>query len=238
LLLSVRDLLVSMTISNDLQDSLESRIARRLSSAMTTSQRMIADELSNADMDTIAVQGLPLDTWDAIAAELQKAIRPELERAYMESANEFSDSLMYGLNEAALSSAAQGWAASYSYDLVTSINETSHTRLTSVLTQFTEGSMTNRELMQELSGIFGSRRSQTIAITEITRAAAEGQAYVARELGLQGVSMIPIWETRRDERVCPTCGPRDNMVQGSNWFMLPPAHPNCRCGVRYQYNAQ
>lgn len=226
-----------MTISNDLQDSLEARVARKLSPAFSAAQRIIADELSNADMDIVAVQGLPLTTWDSIAAEMQRAIRPELERAYMEAANEFSDALMYGLNEKALSTAAQQWAATYSYDLVTSINETSRTRLNSVLTSFAEAPMTNRELQQELASIFGVRRSQTIAITEITRAAAEGQAFVARELGLQGVRMIPIWETRRDERVCPTCGPRDNMVQGSNWFMLPPAHPNCRCGVRYEYNA-
>jgi hypothetical protein len=42
-----------------------------------------------------------------------------------------------------------------------------------------------------------------------------------------------IWQTMEDERVCPECGPLDQLtrkqVEEEDSFAEPPLHPNCRC---------
>lgn len=224
-----------MTVSEGLQNEYERRTARALGPAFRESRQRITAVLDDALLRQEDLKDIPLDVWDDLASELQRAIRPQLEAAYLEAAQELSDALGYGLDDMALASAAQKWAATYSFDLVTGINATSRERLAVVLTDFFAAPMSNRELQEKLAAIYGPRRANTIAITEVTRAAAEGQAWVARQLGQAGVTMFPIWETRLDEFVCPVCGPRHDTAQGTGWFMLPPAHPNCRCGVRYQY---
>lgn len=225
---------VIKTITDGLQNQLEERTARVLGPAFRDARRLIADELEAAQLRGDSLVDLPLDAWDSIASELENVIRPQLERAYIEAAQELSDGIGYGVDDMLLQTAAQQWAATYSFDLVTGMNATSKERLASVLSDFFAAPMTNRELSERLAAIYGPRRANTIAITEVTRAAAEGQAWVARQLGQAGARMIAIWETRLDEFVCPVCGPRHGTAQGTGWFMLPPAHPNCRCGVRYE----
>jgi len=226
-----------MTITEGLQNQLEERTARALAPAFRDSRRLISEQLEAALGRGETLADLPLDAWDNLAASLEEAIRPRLEAAYIEAARELSDALAYGLDENALELAAQGWAEAYGFDLVTDINATSRDRLSSVLTDFFAAPMNNQELSERLTAIYGPGRANTIAITEVTRSAAEGQAWVARQLGAAGVTMIPIWETRLDEFVCRVCGPRHDTAQGTSWFMLPPAHTGCRCGVRYQYLA-
>ncbi len=224
-----------MTASEGLQNQFEERTARALGPAFRDARQRITGVLDDALLREEDLTDIPLDVWDDLASALQSAVRPQLEAAYIEAARELSDTVNYGLDDMALATAAQAWAATYSFDLVTGINATSKERLSSVLMDFFAAPMTNKELQEKLGAIYGPRRANTIAITEVTRAAAEGQAWVARQLGQAGVTMIPIWETRLDEFVCPVCGPRHDTAQGTGWFMLPPAHPNCRCGVRYQY---
>lgn len=223
-----------MTVTEALQEQNESRLARALSKAFRESRRLVQDALDDGILEGGDITELPLEVWDEIAADLQKAIRPALEEAYIEAAAEFAGELAYGVDEAQLATEAQAWAATYSFDLVTGLNQTSRAQLTGALSQFFEGSMTNQQLTKKIASVFGPARANTIAVTEVTRAAAEGQAWVAAQLGAAGAQMIAIWETRLDELVCPICGPRHDQVQGTNWIMLPPAHPNCRCGVRYQ----
>lgn len=222
-----------MTVSGGLQDTLEERTARAMGPAFREARRLIEADIALSPIDE-PITDLPLSTWDSIASELENVIRPRLEAAYIEAALELSDGISYGVDDMALHLAAQGWAEAYSRNLVTGMNATSRDRLAGVLTDFFAAPMTNRELTERLTSIYGPRRANSIAITEVTRATAEGQAWVARQLGLAGARMIPIWETRLDEFVCPVCGPRHDKAQGDGWFMLPPAHPNCRCGVRYQ----
>lgn len=224
-----------MTITGGLQNQLEERTARAMGPAFRNARRSITAVLDEALLREEDLTEIPLDVWDQLASELQRAIRPQLETAYIEAAQELSGGIGFGVDEMALASAAQKWAATYSFDLVTGINATSKERLAGVLTDFFAAPMSNRDLQEKLAAIYGPRRANTIAITEVTRAAAEGQAWIARQLGAAGVSMIAIWETRLDEFVCPVCGPRHDTAQGTVWFMLPPAHPNCRCGVRYDY---
>jgi SPP1 gp7 family putative phage head morphogenesis protein len=92
-------------------------------------------------------------------------------------------------------------------------------------------------LEKKLSTLFDKRRAQTIARTEVTRMYAEGNIAAWKSTGYVTQKR---WNTARDERVCPICGPLDGMIVqiDSNGFTTepgglgitaPPAHPNCRC---------
>lgn len=224
-----------MTITEGLQNQLEERTARALSPAMRDARRVLEAQLERARLDNVRLAELPLDVWDDILTAFSAILEEQLSAAYIQAANEFADGLNYPVDAFLLDEAARGWANVYAYDLGQSLNQTSQERLNGILQEFFDTSMTNQQLSERLASVYGTNRTQTIAVTEVTRAAAEGQAWVARQLGVVGVSMIPIWETRLDEFVCPVCGPRHDQAQGTNWFMLPPAHPSCRCGVRYEY---
>lgn len=96
-------------------------------------------------------------------------------------------------------------------------------------------------LEQRLEPLFGKSRAKRIAATEVTRAYGEGNILAWQS---SGVVHGKRWQTARDERVCPICGPlHDKVVSLSGgWTMdtggqivegfgltAPPAHVNCRC---------
>lgn len=223
-----------MTISNDLQDTLEERLARRLAPAMTRARLKIQRIITQAKLDDVRLETFPMDAWDGIVSAFQGILEPELKDAYIQAANEFADGINYPIDPVMLDEAATAWAEQHAFDLAQGMNATSRRKLDVILRKFFDTPTTNRELIEQLTAVYGPRRTSTIAITEVTRAAAEGQALIARELRRQGVDMVAIWETRVDDLVCPICGPRHEMEQGTNWVMPPPAHVGCRCGIRYK----
>ena len=70
-----------------------------------------------------------------------------------------------------------------------------------------------------------------IAVTEITRAAAEGVKLTQETLRSSGLSFERIWRTANDELVCPVCGPLNGKPEREWGGVEPPAHPNCRCSA-------
>lgn len=78
-----------------------------------------------------------------------------------------------------------------------------------------------------LAPIFSEARAEMIATTEVTRAFQNGNDLVWLATGY---IQFHQWNTQRDERVCPICGPKDG-----NIYVIggeaPPAHPRCRCWV-------
>lgn len=93
------------------------------------------------------------------------------------------------------------------------------------------------------------QRAELIARTETMTAINEGRASMMQEVVDTGLlletEVTKTWATAKDERVCPVCGPMDGVsVQRNETFVLPdateieqpPAHPNCRCVVTYDYN--
>ncbi len=89
------------------------------------------------------------------------------------------------------------------------------------------------------------RRAQTIAETEMAYAANYGMDAVIHDnidAGIISPDVEKEWSTARDERVCDECGsvhgeciPEDE--EFSNGCFLPPAHPRCRCAVKYLLKA-
>jgi len=84
-------------------------------------------------------------------------------------------------------------------------------------------------------------RAENISITETTSAITIGERSVVDEMRRLGVDVDAVWITKRDERVCPVCGPLHNQPS-SQWvedFVFgPPAHPRCRCYLMYFLNEQ
>lgn len=105
-------------------------------------------------------------------------------------------------------------------------------------------------LQKRLEPIYGKRRAQTIAATEVTRIYAEGNHMAWKASGLVGGMM---WQAAKDERVCPICGALhgtivdidrgwtftpemlaqnpelERALRNPQSIRRPPAHVGCRC---------
>ena len=108
--------------------------------------------------------------------------------------------------------------------LMSAVNETTIQRASTIVSEWNGES--REELNALLEPVFSEARASSIAITENTRAFQIGNiaAWGALGLALEGV----LWHTQEDDRVCPICSPRNNIV-----FEVgvdnPPAHVGCRC---------
>lgn len=129
--------------------------------------------------------------------------------------------------------AAADWALSYGYELVRGLLATTRDRLQREIAEYIRNSETIGQLMRRIAagGVFGEDRAMMIAVTEVTRAFAEGNLAAWRA---SGVIERRRWNSNNDELVCPVCGPLNGQVVGldepfGDGVAAPPAHPRCRC---------
>ncbi len=134
---------------------------------------------------------------------------------------------------------AAKWARNYAFDLVKNIGETTKQILQEAIDLFVQTpGMTIRDIMDTLP--FGESRAMTVAITETTRAYAQGNQMAGEALKKEfpDVRVIKIWFTNNDDRVCDLCGPLEGKeVDIDDTFYdpdeyndgNPPRHVNCRC---------
>lgn len=85
-------------------------------------------------------------------------------------------------------------------------------------------------------------RARRIVDTELARAANEAGLEIVKLAIADGLiqDARKVWYTREDERVCKVCGPLHEVSRRvSSSFpgghVAPPAHPSCRCLLRYTY---
>lgn len=92
------------------------------------------------------------------------------------------------------------------------------------------------QLAQALRANFSAERADLIAVTEVTRAYANGNKIAYQQAGVTHWR----WRTNRDALTCPVCGPLNNQVFAIGAvagyfrgvpFTEPPVHPGCRCWV-------
>lgn len=124
---------------------------------------------------------------------------------------------------------AAEWALRYGYELVRAIVKTTRKRLQREISNFITSGETLLQLRRRLEPVFGPVRAEAIAVTEVTRAYAEGNVASWRE---SGVIQKQEWRTANDELVCPICGAKAGQVYAlDDRAGTPPAHVRCRCWV-------
>ena len=140
-----------------------------------------------------------------------------------------------GVDWTAANSDAAQWAIEYGYSLIRGITDTTRAQVAREVRYFIDNSLTINQLRDRLMAghLFSRSRAGAIAVTEVTRAYAEGNtaAWKASKV-VQGKE----WMTAYDEAACPLCRPLSGKIVKLNEafdgrIMNPPAHPRCRCWV-------
>jgi HK97 family phage portal protein len=202
--------------------------ARRVDPPLDREREQLAAQMLQVLEDSISLDDLSYDEQGfekqarAYAESLLLAVAIDQATAAMLSSAAFADV------ERAYDFASR-WAKDYSYELVHGINETTRKRLSELFTRSRAEGWTRNMLVDRIARMFGPQRAEMIATTEITRAYSQGTDIARQILDESGLSLVHVWRTAADERVCPICAPRDGREQGDGWDDLPPAHVRCRC---------
>lgn len=174
--------------------------------------------------------------WNNEKLSLLAILRPRLEHMAVEAAKHGAEKAGIAFNPALANASAAQWARNYTDQILESLGTTSEKGIGEIIAKWAETpGATVGQLQQSLSK-FGAVRAQAIAVTETTRAYAEGEEMAYKQEGLEEWR----WNTNRDEIVCPVCGPLNNkivkigelfaVVKGKE-IRKPPAHVHCRCFV-------
>ena len=123
------------------------------------------------------------------------------------------------------------YARRYRNKWFSQINESSRKFVDKAIEDWLNSGDDIKELIKTLSdperGMFTKERAKLIAITEVTRLNAWGNALAWEESGAVREFR---WNTANDERVCPVCGEREYRVFPLSFIEdNMPAHPRCRC---------
>ena len=208
----------------------ELTLAGKLGRAFTAQEKILLALLG----DPPDINKVPPAFWTDMSAALVAALVPTLNDVYNASAEALSSGLPIGVDWSMVNDGAVRWVSEHAYE--TSKYATSNTRraVTEAVNRYLTNQQTRGDLVRALTPSFGPNRAESIAVTEITRAASEGEQAIARELSKDGIAMIPYWETRNDEIVsrCPICWPRHGKPITDGKF--PPGHIRCRCSTRYE----
>lgn len=239
------------------RDEIEEKLARKVSRAMAGIQKDYVNALIDAGYDWNSPEVRKFYT--KLDLEMRKQMAPFLGELLNAQAQLMGETVSFPIDWKLVNFDAANWARGYSTILAGQLADTTRDRVAdgirgSVARYFEEG-MTIGQLRRELEAnpdlahlftedvkdklgrVFGPGRAEMIARTEVTRAAVEGERIVADQLIEKGHKMEEIWHTRNDEIVCPICGPRNKKPSGPNTWNRdqgPPAHPRCRCWVRFR----
>lgn len=173
-------------------------------------------------------------------AELRATLGPEIAQIVTEQGLTAAAEVGVEFDSAVVNAEAAEWARSYTYDLITGLEETTRKVVQNAITAFAETpGMTRGQLEEALQHGFNDTRASMIAVTETTRGYAQATNQYQKLIKDEaGVDMERIWNTNADELVCPVCGPLHGLGE-SEWAEMfpggPPAHVNCRCFLTLRY---
>jgi len=221
------------------RDELEAELAKRFSRLSVAHRKELLTLLG----DPPDYGRVPLSFWSKITTELRGALMPFLTNLFLDAAERLIGTLPIGVDWGLINTRASNWAARYGGELIKNITETTRRAVQEAIAAFFDTGMTRADLEARLARIFSPVRAEMIAITEVTRAAAEGEIEVGQELAKAGILMTAIWNTRNDELVCPICGPLNQQpatgyTEGRRPYwndnLTVPAHPRCRCFISWE----
>jgi SPP1 gp7 family putative phage head morphogenesis protein len=178
--------------------------------------------------------------WDGERDLLYQTLFPLVRDAALAGAKTALDGLVQelgiGVDWGLVNEAAMNWARDYTFDMVSGVNDTSKRFLQQAISDWIASGQPLDVLMEAIQPMFGSVRAEMIAISEVTRAFAEGNLTTWEQSGVVDEADIM---TAEDELVCPICGE----AAGNGPYTLDvardliPLHTRCRCWWRPIYNA-
>lgn len=125
-----------------------------------------------------------------------------------------------------------GLGDGYANALLDTMTQTTENGLRTIFGEWIRNNLSYGQLVQQLDRtVFGRRRAEMVATTEITRAYAEGNRAAWRN---SRIIKKMRWQAVGDERTCAICGPLNQTTAELDrdfGSYFPPAHPRCRCWV-------
>jgi len=169
--------------------------------------------------------------WQTQAGKMLSGIRPAIQQIAQDAATEMIAGGI-GVDWTLVAEQAAQWTRTYSYELIKGITEVTRKGVQQAVEDYirTPG-LTMGDLQASLEHLFSPIRADMIAVTETTRAYAEGEAMTAQAAKDAGINLVPYWNTNADDLVCPICGP----LNGKPTTELPPKHPRCRCWLTHKW---
>lgn len=136
-----------------------------------------------------------------------------------------------------LATTGQDIAGAYVSKYMASMEATTRAALEKAVTVFrvTPG-MGRADLVSQLSGAFGPRRAELVAVTALTEASNQATEMYQAKVADAGIVMERVWRTANDEisARCVICGPLNGKPESEWKDRFPhggPAHGKCRCGT-------
>jgi len=171
------------------------------------------------------LRSLPLDE-TGLVRSLTTAMTPPLIDTYVAAARNLP--LPAGASEM-IEESAMSWANNYAPALAAEVVDSTVHRIDP-----SQGP-------NQLETILSRQRAEDIAVTETTRAITAAEAWVVLWMAQEdGQQPEKIWQTEHDAKVCPVCRPLHNQNE-TVWRQTspggPPAHPRCRCWLKYRRSA-
>jgi len=175
---------------------------------------------------------------EAAMDELRAEIATVLTRAAVDEAMAQAVIGKIDFDIAVVNSAAMEWAHKYTFELVKGIDRTTRRLISNATRQFMETpGMTVGQLTELIaSPSITDVRAAQIAVTEVTRAYAQGTEVYQGMLKEAGIEMERVFNASGDEKVCDLCGPLNGRPE-SVWgdYGGPPLHVFCRCWLTLEY---
>lgn len=212
------------------RDEIERKLARVISRGFRGELEKLLEYLG----DPPDFNRVPPEYWQNGWRSIQADVEPILVEAYIQQAEALMVRIGIGVDWAGVNTAAANWARLHSETVMRELFNRTYEGVSTLVPQYFEQHWRMSDLSAALERYYSSVRAEMIAVTETTRALVEGEKEIIAALSREsGAEMVPIWMTAHDERVCPLCGPRNEKpITDGNY---PPAHPNCRCGVGYEW---
>lgn len=175
--------------------------------------------------------------WTLEAEILYEILLPYITESVVGSAYrsyvELSAESEIGISWEAVNQMAIDWSANYTAQVVAQISKTSMAAFTEKFEPWLLSGEPLSALVEQLTPFYGEIRAEMIAVTEVTRAFAEGNMLFWNSTGMvTGYN----FRTARDEKVCPLCDGISGAASRNPHRMddvddLPPKHVRCRCAI-------
>ena len=183
-----------------------------------------------------------VDTTNELFTAIGDKLAPILEKIYTTNIKQLIADNDTPIDREVYTTYAQDWANKYTFDQLTGeLTDSTIKNLQRMVAKLVQDpTLTAAQISAGLFPTFSPYRVAMIATTEVTRAEAATANGYYDILTAYGDTVVKRWSTKIDERVCPFCGPLDmkkDKVYAKQFPAGPPAHPNCRCNITVEVDA-